>query len=117
MRIAALAFAACLLVPAAFAGTERCSEPYGPVVPDGNVATAAEMKTAKAEVLQFVADSDAFQACIVAVIDDPEEKMTPAQKQAAGRLINDNQKEKEAVAAAYNAALRAYKAKHGEGPK
>lgn len=115
MRFAAI-LAAVLLAPAALAGTERCSEPYGPVVPDGNTATSEEMKAAKAEVLQFIKDSDDYQACIDAVISDPEEKMTPQQKQAALKLIDDNQAEKQAVADAYNAALRAYKAKHGASP-
>lgn len=116
MRLAALFAAALFLAPAAFAGTERCQAPYGPVVPDGNTATSAEMKTAKAEVLQFIADSDQYQSCIDAVIKDPAEKMTPQQKQAALRLIDQNQQEKQEVADAYNAALRAYKAKHGASP-
>ena len=116
MRLAAAVIAAVLFAPAAFAGTERCSLPYGPVVPDGNTATAAEMRTAKAEVLQFIDDSDAYQACVEAVTKDPAEKMTPPQKQAAYKLIDDNQKEKVAVADAYNTALRAYKAKHGTSP-
>ncbi|BCW90585.1 hypothetical protein sos41_37570 [Alphaproteobacteria bacterium SO-S41] len=116
MRLAAAFIAAALLAPAAFAGTERCSEPYGPVVPDGNTASAAEMRTAKAEVLQFIDDSDAYQACIEAVTKDPDEKMTPPQKQAAYKKMDDNQKEKVAVADAYNVALRAYKAKHGAAP-
>ena len=117
MRFAAAALlAAVLLAPAALAGTERCSLPYGPVVPDGNTATAAEMKAAKAEVLQFIDDSDAYQSCIEAVTKDPAEKMTPEQKQAAYALMDKNQQEKVAVADAYNQALRAYKAKHGASP-
>jgi hypothetical protein len=113
MRLAALCLAAVLLSPAALAGTERCSEPFAPVIPDGVTATDEEIKESKREVEQFIADSDEYQACILAVIADPDEKMTPEQKQAAHRLIDDNQREKEDVAAAYNAALRAHKAAKG----
>ena len=41
MRLLAACIAVFLLSPAAMAGTERCSEPYAPVIPDGASASAA----------------------------------------------------------------------------
>lgn len=112
MRLAAFALAACLAMPAAFAGVnDRCQEPFGPVVPNGDTATPAEMKQARREVLQFISDSDVFQGCVLKVIEDPEEKMTDAQKKAALKRIDSNQHEKQAVADAFNAALKRFKAR------
>lgn len=110
MRLA-LALIAMLAAPAALAGTERCQEPFGPVVPDGSTATQAEMRTAKTEVLAFIEDSDSFQSCLVLVMDDPKEKMEDPQKAKVLKEIEANQREKEAVAAAFNAALKVYKAR------
>lgn len=110
MRIALAAFLLAA-TPAALAGTDRCQEPFGPVVPDGATATADEMRTAKQEVLTFISDSDIFQDCLVRVMDDPNEAMKEPQKKAVLKDISANQKEKEAVAAAFNASLKAFKAR------
>lgn len=110
MRLATFVFAV-LATPAAFAGTDRCAEPFGPVVPDGATASQAEMRAARAEVLAFVKDSDTYQDCLVRVMDDPKEEMKEPQKKAVLKQISANQREKEAVATAFNAALKAYKAR------
>ncbi len=112
MRLAAVAVFALLAAPTALGGiAERCQEPFGPVVPDGNTATAAEMRAAKTEVLNFIKDSDSFQNCVVLVIDDPKEEMKDPAKKAALKKLEANQREKEQVAAAYNQALKAFKAR------
>lgn len=112
MRLAAAALIALFAAPVAFAGVDdRCQEPFGPVVPDGNTATAAQMTTAKREVLAFIKDSDAFQSCVILVIDDPKEEIKEPAKKAALKKIESNQREKEDVANAYNAALKAFKAR------
>lgn len=111
MRLAAAALLAVLAAPTAFAGVERCQEPFGPVVPDGHTATQAEMRTARTEVLRFIKDSDAYQSCVVLVMDDPVEKLTDPQKRAAMRRIESNQQEKQAVGDAYNAALKVFRAR------
>lgn len=110
MRLALAAFAV-LASSTAFAGTDRCQEPFGPVVPDGATASVPEMKTAKTEVLNFISDSDTFQDCLVRVMDDPTEDMKEPQKKAVLKDISANQKEKVAVAAAFNASLKAFKAR------
>jgi hypothetical protein len=107
----ALVLAAVLAAPAAFAGTDRCQEPFGPVVPNGQTATAEEMKTAKTEVLTFISDSDVYQDCLVRVMDDPTEEMKEPQKKAVLKDISANQKEKETVAAAFNEAVKQFKAR------
>ncbi len=111
MRFAAAAIIAVLAAPAALAGPERCQEPFGPVVPDGRTATQAEMRDTRAQVLKFIKDSDAFQTCLVLVMDDPKEELKEAQKRSIIRKIDSNQREKEEVGAAYNAALRAFRAR------
>jgi len=109
MRLVAIL--ALLATPAAFAGTDRCQAPFGPVVPDGATASQAEMRTARSEVLAFVNDSDTYQDCLVRVMDDPKEEMKEPQKKAVLKQISANQREKEEVASAYNTALKAYKAR------
>lgn len=112
MRLAVAALLALLAAPNAVAGiSDRCQEPFGPVVPDGNTATQAEMRAAKSEVLNFIKDSDSFQACVVLVIDDPKEEMKEPARRAAMKKLEANQREKEEVAAAYNNALKAFKAR------
>ena len=109
MRLAAVL--AILAMPAAFAGTDRCQAPFGPVVPDGATASQAEMRNTRREVLTFVKDSDTYQDCLVRVMDDPKEEMKEPQKKAVLKQISTNQREKEEVAGAYNAALKAFKAR------
>lgn len=112
MRFAVAALAVLLATPAAYASIEdRCQEPFGPVVPDGNTASQAEMRASKAEVLNFIKDSDSFQSCILLVIDDPKEEMKEPAKKAGLKKLEANQREKEAVAAAFNNALKAFKAR------
>lgn len=112
MRFAVAALLAVLAAPTAFASIEdRCQEPFGPVVPDGNTATQAEMRAAKVQVLNFIKDSDSFQSCVVLVIDDPKEEMKEPEKKSAMKKLEANQREKEEVAAAYNNALKVFKAR------
>ncbi len=113
MRLTLAAAIFVLACSPAMAGTERCSEPYAPVIPDGASASADDMAVLKSEVQQYIADSDAYQDCILAVIADPAEKMTPADKKKAQDLIFRNQKEKESVGAAYREALKTHKTAHG----
>ncbi|MFT3809750.1 MAG: hypothetical protein QM698_07510 [Micropepsaceae bacterium] len=110
MRFAVAVFAL-LVAPTAMAGADRCSAPFGPVVPDGATASQGEMRNARAEVLAFVKDSDTYQDCLVRVMDDPKEEMKEPQKKAVLKQISANQREKEEVATAFNTALKAFKAR------
>ena len=115
MRRAAFALIAALaLSPAALAGIKRCQEPFGPVLPDQATVTAAELKAVKSEVQTFIKDSDAYQACLLATMRDPEEKMTDGEKARVDRMIASNQREKEAIGAEYNALVRAVNARGGK---
>ncbi len=117
MRRAVFALSAALvLAPAALAGTDRCTEPYGPALPKTAAGmTADDLRAAKADVEQFIKDSDTYQVCIGRVIDDPAEKMTPEQKTAAIKLINENQAEKVSIGNAFNDLVAAYNKAHPGG--
>ncbi len=107
MRRAAFAIAAALcLTGPAFAVGEECQEPYGPVLPDPATVTKADLRAVKAEVEAFIADSDAYQSCLLHLIDNPAKPkdggLTDSQKASLQRRINANQKEKETIGNTYN---------------
>lgn len=109
----ALAAATALAGPA-FAGVERCQEPFGPVMPPAAGITQDKLREARAEVQRFIKESDAYQECLLTVMRDPAEKLTDAQKAAINRRIESNQKEKEAIGAAYNELVKTYNATIGK---
>lgn len=115
MRRAAFALiAAFALTPAALANMDRCQEPFGPVLPKAASVTADQLADAKAEVLQFIKDSDAYQACLLASMHDPEAKLTDGQKATLNRRIESNQREKEAIGDEYNGLVRTVNARSGK---
>ena len=110
MRRAAFALVMSLmLAPAALAGIDSCQEPYGPVLPDAATVTDVQLQAVKADVLAFIRDSDAYQACLVAAMSEADKskdgKMTDGQKAAVYRRIDASQKEKEAIGNEYNKLL------------
>jgi hypothetical protein len=93
-----------------------CIEPTEPPPIDGATATMAQMQAATATVKKYLADSDAFQNCLVneiAAIDVDHEpaKAKALQKQLEPRT-NANQARKEHAGDTINAAIKAYKAAH-----
>lgn len=98
--------------PALAAGIDRCSEPFGPALPTAASTTIAQLPAIKKEVEAFIRDSDAFQSCLVAVMDvkDEDEKLSKAEMAQAQRKLDSNQREKEAIGAAYNALAKQVKA-------
>lgn len=113
-RFVFAAAAAVALAGPAFAGVERCQEPFGPVLPSAATITQEGLKAARLEVKRFIDESDSYQECLLTVMRDPSEKLTDAQKAAIDRRIAANQKEKEAIGAAYNELVKAYNAKSGK---
>jgi hypothetical protein len=120
MRIAAALTAAFVLTGAALADQpwDKCQEPFGPLAPDPATATAEVMREAKQEVETFMRNSDAYQDCLIRVMNDrdvkdEEDKLTPGQKAHIQRKIDSNQRLKETVGAEYNEAVRAYNARIG----
>jgi hypothetical protein len=96
-----------------------CDYPIAPgKFPDGAAATLEEMKTAKASVVKYNADMDAYLACINGEYDAKiaaEGKITPDKKADLDRVQNQKQdaavKEVTDVTERFNEQLRAYKAK------
>ena len=68
---------------------EQCTAPVAPVIPDGARSTAAQLTSALNDAKAFVVASDAYQACML-------------------RVIEANQKEKERIGTEYGAAAKAY---------
>ena len=113
----------------AFAADARCQAPVAPVVPkDGKAATQQEMLQANKDVVAYIKDSDQYQLCLKAAIDDTEKQIKAidprhdeggAQRKQLLALEkdltqkgDDNQKEKVRLGQAYNAAATAYKSAH-----
>jgi len=96
-----------------------CDYPIAPgKFPDGAVATLDEMKTAKASVVKYNADMDAYLVCINGEYDAKiaaDAKITPEKKADLDRVQAQKQnaavKEVTDVTERFNEQLRAYKAK------
>lgn len=111
------------LATLAFAGSaladEACTRPTAPAPLDGASATMEQVLAAKNEVAAFMTASDTFQSCVISDLEAKraaakaaKTKMDKAVIQAANAQIDENQKDKVAAGAAYNAAVRAFKAAH-----
>lgn len=128
-RICLAAAAAAILATPAFAEESKCSAPIAPAMPkDGKTASAAEMSQAAKDAIAFIKDSDQYQLCLKAALDDDEKQIKSIdpkhdtdgamRKQliAAQKDLNakadQSQKEKEQIGKAYNTAAAAYKSAH-----
>ena len=110
MRARAVLIAALGLGPVtALAAADDCGRPEPPVVPDGATATEEELGAAGSAVRAFISDSQTYLACL----EDKEaaygEDITPAQQALIDAIYNSGVEAMEAAAAAYNAAVRAYR--------
>lgn len=128
-RICFAAIATVIFAVPAFAADDKCSAPIAPTMPkDGKAATAAEMSQAAKDAVAFIKDSDQYQLCLKAALDDSEKQvkdldpkhdkdglqrkeLLAAQKDLTAKA-DKSQKEKETVGKAYNTAAAAYKSAH-----
>jgi len=103
----------------------QCAEPVAPAGINGATATNEQMKIALANVSNFIAQSDAFQTCLVNAFEAAKAQAAANQQpfdtsieQTAEGLIEANQRLKESVGNAVNAALSDFKNSHGvaQGP-
>lgn len=110
------ALAAALAGPA-FA-QEACARPEAPAI-DSQAASASvdALTAAKQQTVDFIKASDAFQTCVLAEAkakkDEAKAKKVAFDSSIADRAqreVSANQADKEKVGAAYNAAVKAYKA-------
>ena len=128
-RIYLSAVALAMLAAPAFAADNKCAAPIAPAMPsDGKAATAADMTQAAKDAVGFIKDSDQYQLCLKAALDDTEKQLKDIDPKhdsdgtqrksllAAQKDINNkadtSQKEKERVGKAYNTAAAAYKSAH-----
>lgn len=128
-RICLSAVALAMLAAPAFAADSKCASPIAPSMPsDGKAATAADMTQAAKDAVAFIKDSDQYQLCLKAALDDTEKQLKAIDPKhdkdgterksllAAQKDINvkadQSQKEKERVGKAYNTAAAAYKTAH-----
>ncbi len=128
-RICLSTVALAMLAAPVFAAEDKCSAPIAPAMPaDGKTATAVEMSQAAKDAVAFIKDSDQYQLCLKAALDDTEKQIKdidPKHDQdgtfrkgllASQKTINDkadaSQKDKERVGKAYNTAAAAYKSAH-----
>ncbi|MEO8016887.1 MAG: hypothetical protein ABI769_03660 [Pseudomonadota bacterium] len=107
---------------AAAQANAACDYPVAPgKFPDGSVASLDEMKTAKASVVKYNADMEAYISCINAEYEAKvaaDTKLTPNRKAEMEKLQTQKQnaavEEVTAVTDRFNEQLRAYKAKAAE---
>ncbi len=104
---------------AAPAAPATCDRPTPPAVVDGSTATIDQIKGSQRAAAMFVDTSDAYQSCVV---DNVKAQRDAAKAnrthfddkiaKAADAQLDANQKDKEAVVKAFNAAVKAFKAAH-----
>ena len=89
------------------------SIPYGPtIVMDAKTATKEEMEVAKEDVLAFIAQSDAYQECLLKLAESLGPRLTDNDKRLIGAAIDRSQKEKEALGNDYNKLVDNYNKLH-----
>jgi hypothetical protein len=95
---------------------------------DGKSASAADMSQAAKDAVAFIKDSDQYQLCLKAALDDTEKQLKDvdpkhdtdgtvrkgllAQQKDINSKADQSQKEKERIGKAYNTAAAAYKSAH-----
>lgn len=113
------ALAAAALTAPAFA-QDACTRPAAPSIdPQAAAASTETLTAARQQTLDFIKASDAYQDCVLADAKAKKEE-AKAKKVAfdtsiadkAQREVSANQADKEKAGAAYNEAVKAYKAAH-----
>ena len=82
-----------------------------PVPPDGNTATAADMKLGHDSIQGFVVALETFQACRMRELDHASPGVTPQQKQTWLDEGNSAVDQANALASAFAVQLKAFKAR------
>lgn len=111
------AFAAAALAGPALA-QEACARPEAPTIDRQAASQSVEALTAaKQQTVDFISASDAYQECVLADAkakkDEAKAKKVAFDTSIADRAqsqVSANQADKEKVGAAYNEAVKAYKA-------
>ena len=89
------------------------SIPYGPtIVMDAKTATKQEMENAKQDVMAFIAQSDAYQDCLIKLANSLGPRLSDSDKRLIGAAIDRSQQEKEALGNDYNKLVDNYNKLH-----
>ena len=92
---------------------EKCGAiPYGLVEMDGKTATKDEMEEGKFQVTAFITQVDVYQECLVKLEKALGERLTDYDRRVIAAAGDHSQKEKEAVAKAYNQAVDDFNKTH-----
>lgn len=103
----------------ALAQQADCQAPIPPAAPDGRSSTQAQMVAAAGDARNFIAQSDAYQSCLVEYVKAQKDLATKNKttfdksiEDDAMKKITENQQEKVKVGADINGAIAAFKASH-----
>lgn len=88
---------------------DHCRFPEAPTVPDGATASEAAMGQAGTDVREFVAGIQSSLQCLTEVEQSLGEEITEEQQDQLVAIYNNGVDQMNAIANAYNAAVRAYK--------
>ena|SRR5579863_4407554 len=100
IRTLVLTAAFAVMALPALAG-QRCNQPYPPEIRFDATTTNEQMLSMRDDTQAFIAASDIYQACVVKTLSGD----------AAQSAIRENQRDKERIGGAYNAAAAALKAR------
>ncbi|HEY0265571.1 MAG TPA: hypothetical protein VGC16_02395 [Rhizomicrobium sp.] len=92
-----------------------CIEPVAPAPVDGGTVTADQLRTANADVRNFISQSNDYQACLASELEAAKaggQPVDPAQEADTRARIAASQKAQERVGMAINAAVSKYKMAH-----
>lgn len=106
--LSAIILGSALTSTLAFSNT--CSEPATVQLPDGATATTEQMVAGQKQVKQYVADAEAFLACLEQSEAAAGETLTEEQQQANVALYNAVVDKMEGLAQGFNEQIQAYKA-------
>ncbi len=89
----------------------KCEYPTQPPIPNGRKATEAELVAAQKGMKAYLAEGDAYIACLTEVENSWGDDATDEQKAIIVLFNNKVVDDMQAVADLFNAAVRAYKGK------
>lgn len=120
MKFTAILMTTAFLAMAGSASAQAtCARPAAPASVNGATATMEQVVALKTQVSAFMTASDTYQQCLLAGVEkartDAKASKTRFDESLAKTANNDieaNQKDKVAAGAAYNAAVKAYRAAH-----
>ena len=100
-----------VLVGTTGAYASDCDFPQSPSMPDGTSASQEEMASASTAVRDYVSNAQAALECLETAEANLGAEITPEQKSALTAQYNQGVDELNAVAADYNAQVKAFKSR------